>query len=275
MQLNRSIAFTSSWKSTLKIAAILAGGIVFILIFLQPFDTYGSPMEHKELKLAGYSIGIFFPILIIHFFELILYRKRGQKWFLLDEFLTLLLGFFVISVLSYFYNVIFINEYDVIWNYIWGWTLEFSLPFAPIFIPLWAYLRYRFSQVIIAEHEPDESKLLTIRGENTNEEIVIRDSDFIMAQSQSNYVDIYILNGKGNVEKHIIRQTLSGLVEQIPTAQQVHRSYLINVDHIDELKGNTRKGSVVLDHVREEVPVSSKHFTGLKNYLHVRPKPSV
>jgi hypothetical protein len=275
LQLNRSIAFTSSWKNTVIIGLIMAAALVFVLIFLQPFDTYGNPLPDKELKLAGYSICILLPVVGLHVPELMLYRKRGQKWFILDEIVFLLLGFLLISVLAYFYNTIVVNQFPVNWKYIWGWTMEFSLPFAPIFIPLWAYLRFRFSQVIISNIHPERSKVLTVKGVNANEEITFRDADFIMAQAQANYVDIYVLNEKGHLEKHIFRQTLSGLIDQIPAAQQIHRSFLVNIDYVDELKGNTRKGSVVIKNIVNEVPVSSKHFTGLKNYLQIRPRSSV
>jgi hypothetical protein len=44
MQINRSISYTRSWKSTLLIAMILSAVFCFVLVFLQPFDTYNVEM---------------------------------------------------------------------------------------------------------------------------------------------------------------------------------------------------------------------------------------
>ncbi|MEJ2004636.1 MAG: LytTR family DNA-binding domain-containing protein [Cyclobacteriaceae bacterium] len=279
MQLNRSIAFTSSWKNTLIIALIMTVVIVLILTILQPFgsyslDTIANPMENKNLKLAGYSLCIAIPILGLHFIELSWYRQRNQRWFLLDEILILVAGFLLISFLTYLYNSKVISSLPIRWKYIWGWALEFGLPFGPIYIPLWAFVRYRFSKVVISVPKMNIKNTVTIEGAEADEKLVIRDSDFIIAQAQANYVDIYILNGEGNLEKHVFRQTLSGIIDQVPGAQQIHRSYLVNINHIRELIGHEQNGWIRLNHFEEEIPVSSKFFSGLKEYLQIRPNSS-
>lgn len=110
-----------------------------------------------------------------------------------------------------------------------------------------------------------------VEGQNTGEQLCFKWSDFIFATVDSNYLDIYMLNDEGEVEKHVIRGTLSDLVKQLPKALQVHRSSLINSAHLKELYGNNRKGTAILDHYQYEVPVSPKHFTALKEYLQSHP----
>ena len=270
-QFNRSIAFTSSWVSTLMIGLIFSAVLVFILIFLQPFDSYGKEIPYKELKMAGYAICILFPILGLHPFELRIYRSRGQRWFVLDEVIFLLLGFFLMSFLSFIYNSRFVNDLTLDWGYVLQWTMEFSLPFVPVFIPLWAYLRFRFSKVDIPLPVKEKARTVTIAGSNSGEQITFKDTNFILARAQSNYVDIFLKDGEAGLQKHILRTTLSGLVEQIPVARQIHRSYLVNVDYIQSLQGNSRQGSAVVEHIEGTVPVSPKHFSGLKKYLQTRP----
>lgn len=127
--------------------------------------------------------------------------------------------------------------------------------------------------VIAAPRETDQ-RLITVTGNNQGEKVTFWENDFIMARSQSNYVDLCILREGGGLEKHMLRTTLSEVVEQIPAAQQIHRSYLVNVAYIIDLQGNSRKGSILLEHVNTPVPVSPKHFSGLKEYLQFRPKSS-
>ncbi len=94
--------------------------------------------------------------------------------------------------------------------------------------------------------------------------------DFIYAVAQGNYVDIYV-KGENKAQKHTLRATITSLIGTIPGAQQVHRSYLVHLEQIKDLKGNTRQGSAILRDHQEDIPVSPKHFTALKEYLQTRP----
>lgn len=270
MQLNRSIAFTPSWKYTLIIALVLGGLVSFILIFLQPFDTYQHDAPDKNLILGGYSLCIAFPVLLIHIPELLWYRMQKARWYLINELITLAAGLFLITLLCFVYNNKVVNDLTITWGYFGDWLLEFGLPFVPFILPVWIYLRFKFSNVTITSDTPENTPV-TIEGENANEQLRFDPEQFIFAQVQSNYVDIYLLNGENQPDKHVLRSTLSALVNQIPFAEQVHRSYLVNPQHIISLEGNTRKGAAVLKYISDPVPVSPKYFKGLKTYLQDRP----
>lgn len=270
MQLNRSIAFTASWKYTVLIALILGALISFIMIFLQPFDTYQHNPPNKNLLLSGYSLCIAIPILLLHIPELFWYKHQNSRWYLFNELLFIFLGMTFMTILAFVYNTKVVNEYPITWGYLWDWLLTFGLPFVPFLLPVWAYLRFKFSDVTISSATSGTSTII-ITGENINEQLRFTQEQFIFAQAQSNYVDVYLLTKDQEAEKHVLRSTLSGLVNQIPFAEQVHRSYLVNPEHILSLEGNTRKGSAVLNHINESVPVSPKHFKGLKTYLQNRP----
>jgi hypothetical protein len=270
MQLNRDIPFTASWKYTLVIALLMSMLLVFIQVFLQPFDTFASEIDLKALKLSGYGLCVFLTVAGFHFLELILYRKRGKKWFLADEFIFLLSGFLAISVLAFLYHSLVFNTAGIDLSYTLKWAAWYALPFAPLLLPFWAYLRYRFSRITIPDQRYSDEQVL-IQGRNADERLRIKWSEFILAKSDSNYLDIYIRRKGDSIEKHVFRLTLSTLVDQLPRARQVHRSYLVNTDHISGLSGNTRKGSATVDHYPENVPVSPKHFTALQKHLQSRP----
>ncbi|THD69277.1 LytTR family transcriptional regulator [Robertkochia marina] len=270
MQLNRSIAFTASWKYTLLITLILGALISFIMIFLQPFDTYQHNAPNKNLLLSGYSLCIAIPILLLHIPELVWFKNQNSRWYLFNELILIFLGTAFMTILAFVYNTKMVNEYTISWGYLWDWLLTFGLPFVPFVIPIWAYLRFRFSDVTISLVTANTSSI-TITGENVNEQLQFAQEQFIFAKAQSNYVDVYLLNEKQQAEKHVLRSTLSGLVNQLSFAEQVHRSYLVNPEHILSLEGNTRKGAALLNHIEEPVPVSPKHFKGLKTYLQNRP----
>ncbi|MGB5928337.1 MAG: LytTR family DNA-binding domain-containing protein, partial [Cyclobacteriaceae bacterium] len=229
---------------------------------------------YKTLKLSGYSLCALASIAVIHFFERWRYKSRDHRWHLPDEAVALLSGLLLLSFLCYLYNHLVVNGHEVRLAYFWEWALMFGLPFAPVYLPLWAYLRYRFGTVEITKVDREAgAETITLEGRNQNEQIYLESDQFVMAHAQANYVDVYLIRGS-TLQKHTLRASLSAILEQLPYAQRVHRSYLVNVAYLEALEGNSRKGWARLAHLPEPVPVSPKHFTVLKNYLQNRPKTS-
>ncbi|WP_223034902.1 LytTR family DNA-binding domain-containing protein [Hanstruepera marina] len=267
---NKSIAYTSSWLNTFLLSSILGTVIVFILIFLKPFDSDNESVNYHNLKLFGYGFSIVLPILILHFFEEFWFNQNNKKWFLYQEVIVLSIGFFFIALTSYFYNTYIVNDLNVDSNYILSWVKEFGAPFAPIFMPLWIYLRFRFSKVVISPIQIKKEATISLKGNNQNEELHFFEKDFVLAKAQANYVDVYFLKNN-QLNKKMIRHSISGITELIPSSQQIHRSHLVNPSMIISIHGNTRKGNVILKHIEEKVPISPKHFLGVKKYLQTRP----
>ncbi len=153
------------------------------------------------------------------------------------------------------------------------WSLTFVVPFAPILLPFWIYLRYRFSKSPLkVRDEENRSGGITLSGKNQNEWIQFDAKDFIMAQAQANYVDVFLLSPEKEVKRHTLRTTLTGIADQMQESRQIHRSYLINLRYADRLYGNTRKGWVHLKYLDEKIPVSPRYFSSLKLSLQNRPK---
>ncbi len=265
IQLNRQIGYTESWTSTVMIACILGIVFCFILIFLQPFDTYSSQMSNKTLKLAGYFFPIAISIVTIHVFENFWFKTK-EKWLLYHEIIVMGFGTILITLLSFIYLNNLVNPSAVPWSDFFTWFKFFGLPFAPILLLLWGYLRFRFSKIKLNSMSVEKEKTYTITGNNSNEEHTFLWSDFLVAKSQSNYIEVYVRDAHENhARKIIIRNTLSKLITQLPEAVQVHRSYIINIDYLEELHGNVRKGWCSIKGFKEEVPVSPKHFRAIKN----------
>ncbi len=83
--LNKRISYTRSWRQTIIIGLTMAALLVFVLVFLEPFDTYYFEAPNKNLLLAGYGPFIFFPVLLVHIFTGWVYRTQAQKWFVWNE----------------------------------------------------------------------------------------------------------------------------------------------------------------------------------------------
>lgn len=269
--MNKQIAFTYSWKDTFKIALIAGVMILFIMVFLQPFDTFQSNIQFKFIRLSGYSFTIIVPILLLHFAERYWYEKQNYRWTFLNEVISLVSIFALTSISSYFYHNLAFSGDVISLPYSARFFIYYCIPFIPLFLPLLSYFRFTFGKVIIVGSEKSRNDELEIAGDNKDEKISLPMNRFIYAEAQQNYVDIYFLNSDNKIEKEIIRSTFSNIVDQIPEAYQVHRSYLINPDFLSQITGNSRKRLIELKGVEYQIPVSQKYYQAIEKHLQSRP----
>ncbi len=269
ISVNKTIAYTKNWKHTLIIAFLLGVLTSTILIFLEPFDTTND-FPLKKLRLAGYAFCIIIPILAIHYLENYIYKKQKNRWFVLNEAIYISATLFLILLSCFFYHSYVLSDLSMfelskIWDFIWA----FGLPFTPIIVPLWLYLRSKYGAIKVPLESTDaitKEKKITITGASKTEKITILESQFIYAQSQQNYVYIHFKTGN-DVEKIIFRSTLSNIMKQLPNAWQVHRSYLVNLDFLLTVKGNARQRFMTISQIEETIPISQKYYTALAERL--------
>lgn len=80
---------------------------------------------------------------------------------------------------------------------------------------------------------PKQSDKLFIKADNKI--IKIAFSEIILIKGQGPYVQIITLNGR----KILSLQSMSKLEELLPNNfYRIHRSYIVNIDHIDNIEGN-------------------------------------
>lgn len=269
ISLNKTIAYTQNWKPTFLIALLLGTVIPVLLITLEPFDNSNS-FSYKYLILSGYSVCIIIPILIFHPIENYVYKIQTKRWFIVNECIYIISTLFVIFIFSFFYHFFVISgltsfTYELIWSFI----KSFGVPFTPIVVPLWLYLRSKYGQIEVPDYDKSSTKKvkkITINGTNKSETLTIFESDFIFAKAQQNYVDIYFNTDKGMQQK-TLRSTLSNIIKQLPKAWQVHRSYLVNLDYLKTVEGNARKRFIRITTTEETIPISQIYYKALNKRL--------
>ncbi|MEN2280905.1 LytTR family DNA-binding domain-containing protein [Algoriphagus sp. SE2] len=271
MHLSKKIAFTYGWSDQIKVAVICGFAIAFIMIFLQPFDTFQSEFKFKALKLTGYALPVIVPILFIHIFERFYFKKRNNTWILRDEIISITATIILIATAAYGYHAFVFSEAVFSKKIFFQFSLNYSLPFVPILVPLLIYLRFRFGSFTITAKERGGGIIYDIKGNNQEDNLTIASEKFLYAEAQQNYVDIFYLNNESHIQKEMVRSTFSKIVEQLTEAQQVHRSFVVNLKRIKTMKGNSRKKRIVLDGIENEVPVSNKYIESLEDYLKNRP----
>lgn len=263
--LNKTIAYTKNWKHTFLIALILGALIPVLLMTLEPFDNSNN-FSFKYLILSGYALCIIIPIVLVHPIENYVYKIQTKRWFVINESLYIIATLILIFLFSFFYHFYLISGLpsftsEAIWNFI----KSFGVPFIPIVVPLWLYLRSKYGSIEVPLYDKENTKrnkTITIIGNNKSETLTIFEADFIFAKAQQNYVDVYYKTENG-MQQETFRNTLSNIMKQLPEAWQVHRSYLVNLDYLESVEGNTRKRFIRISTTEETIPISQVYYKAL------------
>lgn len=251
------------------VSSLGAGVAVYLfLIIFQPFGTENFQHPYKFLLLFPYCI-----IFGMAFFIANLMTSRFSNWNIGAEFLKIILILFLSSVLSYFYNSLFLSHVALdLGNYFYMflYSLAIGIPVSIIYIlSRYIYLKNIHEKKArdISQHLPvsaseQRQNLLKISAQNT--ELIMNEKDFLCVQSMENYCTFYFLENN-SVQKTLIRISLASVLQQIETdsVKKCHRSYIVNLGRVKNLKGNAQGYKLILPEIDFEIPVSRSFISSI------------
>lgn len=110
-----------------------------------------------------------------------------------------------------------------------------------------------------------DKKYLKFINTLRNKREMIQLNDILFCKADDNCCYLFMKNGE---TKHFITKTLKHLESELPTNNfyKVHRSYIVNINHIDYLENGANK--LVLKHTNplweQKIPISTKHKEKIK-----------
>ncbi len=112
---------------------------------------------------------------------------------------------------------------------------------------------------------------IKISSDNKTEETVILDPQkIVFIESNANYLHIHYISNSDQMATHVLRKTLKSFEDEFDLSKllfiKCHRSFIINLNHIIEAKGGTRKFHVML-HGGFRIPVSRSKIQQLKSHV--------
>lgn len=124
-----------------------------------------------------------------------------------------------------------------------------------------------FIQYGLHESETDKSveEKIHIESKLKTESLSFYPSQFLLAESEGNYVTFYFMVDN-KVEKSIIRNSISHIENQLGSFEsffKTHRAFIVNLNKVKEKSGNVLGYKLKLNGVDKEIPVSrqnTKHF---------------
>lgn len=133
----------------------------------------------------------------------------------------------------------------------------------PIITPVLVYLRQKSGERIV----PPSAEIAHVIGANKSEELVLENSQLIYVQANQNYIEIVYINSDKKTASKTFRQSLSKMHQQAPFLEKCHRSFLVNVNSIQEIKGNSQNAKIYFRHAEGNIPLSKTFYRNIKERL--------
>jgi hypothetical protein len=245
-----------------KFSAVLLSWVsgFSVFYFLYFFGAYGiqqgmSYSGHSHLfRSISFGVLTFTYLLVFESWVKPKLKIKGIKRSMLWYMALVLLGNQLIFLLFNF----FWNWQE--WN-IEAWALiQKEFPLIMIF-PLFFYL----SIMAVLKQKVQEVDYLLFQSDNGKDRLKIKLKDFLYASSSENYVSITYISGHQN-RQHLIRKTLKNLEGELkthPEIVRIHRSYLVNRAHVQNIKQT--KGKVFIEIGTASLPVSKNYQNDFLN----------
>lgn len=233
---------------------------LFVVFFLHMYRPYGF---HTELTVAQEFLygGITFAVFFTNIVGLPKIFPRSfdpLRWTIGKYLLLTLLHLFLIGIVSTLINIFYIHPEKATWACIISVNREVAIigiiPVSITFLFLKnTMLQQNLGNALIANRELEKIKslkkeiaakvssnhLLTIYSD-TSETLSLHLPDLLFIEADDNYSTVYWKNDQA-IEKKLLRVNLKSIEGQINNsfAIRCHRSYIVNVNAISNITGNT------------------------------------
>lgn len=256
----------------LKLAALCGIATTLVLVIFQPFGTYESALTYKYLRLAGYGLVTFCAIYLAALVSQALPFQNWGTGFQKASFVTVCLILAAVFNHGYFSVV-------VLGSWHWQNQLLFFYYVAAIALVPVAIIYVRSAKPVdnasTVETEP-ASEQVTIIGENKSDVLNVALNDIVAFRTADNYCEVLVAKGE-SVSTHILRATLSSILEQLPEQSPIfrcHRSHAANLTHVRNSTGNANGLKLGMAFADIEIPVSRSYVKPIREALSLIPKSS-
>lgn len=260
---------------------------LFVSLFLIVFQPFGINMfqgANKYLILSGYGMVTFFTLVVnLIIIENVFYRFFDERrWVIWKEFVWLLWIIFSIGLGNALYtSIVFAPHFNVgISFYINFQLITLAVGVIPITVLIttkYSYLTSKYSNsaktlsksIKYEQLVAEEDMLVKLFADNQKDYLEIPASDILFVESMGNYINVHYLEGNSPLRK-TLRNTIKNTQQYFTNTPQIiqcHRAYIVNIDKIISIKGNSQGLRVKLSSCDTEVPVSRTYVDTVRSRL--------
>jgi hypothetical protein len=262
-------------------AFIIALFNYLFLMLYRPVHTQPAYLLSYELTMAIYCAGAG----LAAFTAIILLNHSGffraeNKWNILKEIAAVVIVIFAMGMAVYLLAFI-VETPGERWN-LTTMMDSFRLTFMIGGIPLYLFTIININELFTStithsgrgssESQREPEQWISIDTPLIKEELGFYPGEFCYAESDGNYVNVYLKKGD-QIREEVIRISISSVEEQLadfPFIMRTHRAFIVNLTKVTEASGNALGYRLKISGIQKEIPVSRRH-TGTFRSLYNSP----
>lgn len=266
----------NNWKVTIVISLFIG---LFMLLF-QPFGLSEYKSVYKPVVLLGYG-GITFIILTINLFLIKrIFSKWFEQWNIGKHILWLTWTIFTIGTGNYLYSSIIFPMFEGVEGFLAFQVFTLIVGVFPVVIVTLISYNIKLKHNLKTAAEVNDlldakptvvktEEAVVLVADNGKDKLEVELSNLLYIESVGNYIEVsYYKNNK------IVKMLLRGTIKRIETetAQHAslvkcHRAFIVNINHVESVKGNSQELRLVLKKCDIEIPVSRNNSQKMKDSL--------
>lgn len=265
-----------NWKLTVIISLFIA---LFMLLF-QPFGLSTYKSDYRWIVFLGYG-AITFVILTVNLFVLTrLFSKWFENWTIGKQMLWLTWIIFTIGTANYLYSSIIFPMFAGMKGFLLfqAFTLIVGV-FPVVILTLVSYnIKLKHNLKTAAEvndllvTKPTASQteeMVAIIADNGKDKLEVELSNLLYIESVGNYIQpTYFHDGK--ITKMLLRGTIKRIemeTTHLASLVKCHRAFIVNINQVESIKGNSQELRLQLKNGDIEIPVSRNNSQKIKDSL--------
>lgn len=257
--------------------SLVLGFVVFVLVSSLVLAPYPIALYLKLLYGLAYAVACLVVTLVNSWVLAKFFQFLDKKWSIGKHLAWIGYNFLSVAIANLALSVALS---------ITNWSFSSFLSFLGITLligsmPLVLIIIYRQNQLLKANLQAAQglqqassdttmsaTTKISLSGNNTREAAIeITTQQLLYLEANKNYVHLHLLNQDSPLS---IRATLSGLEKQMTSHQQFircHRAFIVNLDHIKSITGNSQGLQISLTGAPNVVPVSRSYIPLLRERL--------
>ena len=271
------VSFMNSSRDKLLAILFVNVFIPLFLIIFQPFGVNNYDPTHQirwYFVLAVMGIGLVNG-LVMTAYEFLLVPLLFPVSILYKFCLRVLLLLLILSSSSFlFYNFMggFHDwSFSSYLGFIWDVSFLALLPLAGV------VLYFKYKNVVAMNktlsEKPVDNQLVWLVAENGKDKLGVNLQELLYLEAEENYVAVF-RQVNGVKKKTLLRTSLKRMEQQLEhtPVERCHRSFMVNLNQVKTVSGNTHQFQLYLKQLESPIPVSRNFVPMVTSKLAIPPK---
>jgi len=273
---NKPYPFSDDLKHNTKIIFFTSIGVFVFLFLFKPFDINSLPLKERFYLITGLAVITFLALSLNLLLIPSLFPKKftSVKWNIKKEILwnvwilfTILAGYFFLN------NSLGVMKFG--FNMVIKLVLTAVIPISVLIIVNHNKILYSHLKLAdelskkIKENKLIQEKIIYFNSDYQKDSLAIKVSSLLFIRSANNYIEVSWKEGN-IVKNQMVRCSMMHAEEILKEHKFIfkcHRSFMVNVNYIDKIEGNSQGYRLFFENVNFPIPVSKSLVSKLQGLI--------